>query len=198
LEINGYKESLYLAEGRKDATLLETLWYHYVVSGHFGKKGYSGLFGQLFDFIGQLVCDKPIRLIGLDSSGIFCGLGEQFSGTSFYKKQPIRKEKVKKVLDRYGRLCHFCGRELSGKGSDTHIHHLMPEVIGGKATLKNLRPVCFSCHGELHRLMNVEMLSRKISKKEYAEEQTRAFLKRKLKKKKRAPRKPYYGCRLLG
>ena len=185
MEINGYKESLYLAKGRKDATLLETLWYHYVVSGHFGEKGYSGLFGQLFVFIGLLVCDKPIQLIGLDSSGIFCGFGEQFSGTSVYKKQPIQKEMVKKVLDRYG-CCHFCGRVLSGKGSDTHIHHLMPEAIGGKATLKNLRPVCFSCHSELHRLMNIEMLSRKISKKEYAEEQTRAFLMRKRLEKKKA------------
>lgn len=117
----------------------ETLWYHRVVSGFFGLDRLNDVLNSYF--------------IMEAGKGVFCYIkrktGYLRSPDGLQYKHPITKKLRKRVLDHYGYRCHFCGTKLSGNSSDTNIHHLIPELLGGETSLKNLRPVCLNCHAKL-------------------------------------------------
>jgi hypothetical protein len=143
----------------KSATtsLFETLWYHKVVSGFFEPNRLHDVINGFFDIAAGMQFDFTKRLkLGTAHAlpvGMFCyvkhktGYLQTPSGRQY--KHPITKKLRRNVLEYYGYQCCYCGVKLTGESSDTNIHHLIPETFGGKTDLRNLRPICLSCHKSL-------------------------------------------------
>jgi len=105
---------------------------------------------DLLEIRGGRVFDSKRRKLGL-SFDFFC-----YIKRDYLHKQPITKRLRREVLENYGFKCYCCGVVLTGEGSDTHIHHLIAEHLGGKTDLDNLRPLCLSCHQSLHESRGFE------------------------------------------
>jgi 5-methylcytosine-specific restriction endonuclease McrA len=65
-----------------------------------------------------------------------------------FKKGRIGLALRRLVLQKGKNQCWKCKKRLIRK--NTHIHHLAPEVKGGKTELENLVALCVDCHKEAH------------------------------------------------
>jgi 5-methylcytosine-specific restriction endonuclease McrA len=68
-------------------------------------------------------------------------LGYREADNQTYKKKPIPKKLRLKVLERDSHSCQSCGAV-----NDLTIDHIVPEKVGGKATLNNLQVLCRVCN----------------------------------------------------
>ena len=59
-------------------------------------------------------------------------------------KTPIPKGLRRRVFERDGYTCRYCG--ASGEGVSFHADHVYPESKGGETTLNNLATACAGCN----------------------------------------------------
>ena len=60
------------------------------------------------------------------------------------KRKSISKATRKKVLDKYGGHCAYCGKELDLKS--LRVDHLHPHHLGGADSIDNYMPACYKCN----------------------------------------------------
>lgn len=61
--------------------------------------------------------------------------------TTGYRKKPIKPGVKKQVLERDMYRCKYCYTHI-----DLCVDHIIPEALGGKATLDNLQTLCRPCN----------------------------------------------------
>lgn len=59
---------------------------------------------------------------------------------------------VKMLLTKQNNKCLKCKRQISGRGIDTNVHHIVPLSEGGTNKLSNLVALCKDCHNSVHLL----------------------------------------------
>lgn len=60
------------------------------------------------------------------------------------KRKSISKTTRKKVLDKYGGHCAYCGKVLDLK--TLRVDHLYPHYLGGADSFDNYMPACRQCN----------------------------------------------------
>jgi 5-methylcytosine-specific restriction endonuclease McrA len=60
-----------------------------------------------------------------------------------FKRSSPSKRARKLIYDKTGGLCHICGGKLDPKWAADHV---MPAATGGKNTIDNFLPACYTCN----------------------------------------------------
>lgn len=72
--------------------------------------------------------------------------------------KPKHASQVRRLIERDGTRCHYCGVELSFEWSKDDqenyrtIDHVKPQARGGKTLLENLVLACARCNWDKHTL----------------------------------------------
>jgi len=71
--------------------------------------------------------------------------------------KPKPKSQIKRLIERDGTRCHYCGVELSfewSKDDENYrtIDHVKPQAKGGKSLLDNLVLACQRCNWDKHTM----------------------------------------------
>src|SRR5207253_7377134 len=65
------------------------------------------------------------------------------------RKRAIPQRIRMQVLDHYGPRCQICKKEFPKKSNGEpsfEAHHIYPERLGGRVSMRNLIPLCHSCN----------------------------------------------------
>jgi hypothetical protein len=82
------------------------------------------------------------------------------------RKPPLKKQERIKVLEKTGFKCHICGGEL--KADKFQADHIESHCRGGKSTIDNYLPSCFTCNNyrwhylpeELHWILKLGVFAK--------------------------------------
>ncbi|RXE57488.1 hypothetical protein ABH15_04590 [Methanoculleus taiwanensis] len=60
----------------------------------------------------------------------------------------ITETVAREILERQGYACAACGTAVTADGA--HFDHIVPVILGGQHTARNMHALCLLCH---HRMM---------------------------------------------
>ena len=69
----------------------------------------------------------------------------------------IYSVKIEKLYKRQKGICPYC-KQIMTDISETHAHHRLPKLYGGKEQLNNLRLMHYSCHRALHSQYSLKQM----------------------------------------
>jgi len=72
------------------------------------------------------------------------------------EKKQFSKKFKEEIYNLFNNKCYFCSKDLKeAEFADKHIHHLIPESMGGATDQSNLVLSCYRCHSIMHRKVQV-------------------------------------------